>query len=83
MNAWLWAATVLLVAFVPCVVVAVRGKIADALVGLEIATVLTVVTLLVAEQGFARPSFFDVPLALAVLTLPSTLLFARFYRRWL
>ncbi|MFN2460532.1 MAG: monovalent cation/H+ antiporter complex subunit F [Candidatus Velthaea sp.] len=82
-NVWLWAAVPMLLAFVPCTIVAIRGKLLDALVALEAATVFAVLTLLLVEQGLERQTFFDVSLALAVLALPSTLLFARFYRRWL
>ena len=83
MNVWYGAALVLLLCLLPCIVVAVRGGVIDALIALEIATALSVLVLLLAEQGMQRTSFFDVSLALAVLALPSTLLFARFYRRWL
>ena len=67
----------------PCIAVAVRGRTIDALIAMQIATVLTTLVLLLVEQGLQRQSFFDVSLALAVLGFPSTLLFARVYRRWL
>lgn len=82
-NVWFVASFCLLLCMVPCVVVAVRGTLGDALVGLDLATALTIVVLLLVEQGMQRQTFFDVSLALAVLALPSTLLFARIYRRWL
>ena len=83
MNVWFAATLCLMLCLVPCVVVAVRGKLGDALVALEIASAVAVLALLTAEQGMERQTFFDVSLALAVLTLPATLLFLRFYRRWL
>ena len=83
MNVWYAAAAPILLCLIPCVIVAVRGTTVDALIALEVATAVTVVVLLLAEQGMQRQTFFDVSLALAVLALPSTLLFARFYRRWL
>lgn len=83
MNLWYAAAIPLLICLVPCIVVAVRGTNIDALIALQVATVLCVLVLLLIEQGMQRQSFFDVSLALAVLSFPSTLLFARFYRRWL
>ncbi|HTW84042.1 MAG TPA: monovalent cation/H+ antiporter complex subunit F [Candidatus Sulfotelmatobacter sp.] len=83
MNVWYAAAIPLLLGIVPCLIVAVRGRIVDALVALEVATVLAVLVLLLIEQGIQRQTFFDVSLALAVLAFPSTLLLARVYRRWL
>ncbi len=83
MNVWYAASIPLLLCLVPCIVVAVRGRTIDALIALEIATAIAVLVMLLLEQGMQRQSFFDVSLALAVLTFPSTLLFARFYRRWL
>lgn len=83
MNSWFAAAWVLLLLLGPCIVAALRGTTIDALIALEVATALAVVTLLLIEQGLQRQTFFDVSLALAVLTFPSTLLFARIYRRWL
>ncbi len=59
------------------------GTIADRLIALEAATLVCVLALLTIEQGLERQSFFDLSLAMAVLAIPSTLLFARFYRRWL
>jgi multisubunit Na+/H+ antiporter MnhF subunit len=82
-NIWLAATIPLLLGLIPCGIVALRGTAIDALVALELATILCVLALLTIEQGLARPSFFDLSLALAVLAVPSTLLFARFYRRWL
>jgi multisubunit Na+/H+ antiporter MnhF subunit len=82
-NLWLPASAALLLCLVPCAIGVVRGTIADRLIALEAATVVSVLTLLTLEQGLERQSFFDLSLAMAVLMIPSTLLFARFYRRWL
>ncbi len=83
MNLWFVASLCLLIGMLPCIVVAARGRTIDALIAMQIATALTVVVLLLVEEGLQRQTFFDVSLALAVLGLPSTLLFARVYRRWL
>lgn len=83
MNLWLLAGAALLLCLVPCALGVVRGTVADRLIALEAATVVCVLALLALEQGLERQSFFDLALALAVLMIPSTLLFARFYRRWL
>lgn len=83
MNVWLLATAALLLCLVPCAVGVLRGTAADRLIALEAATVVCVLALLSLEQGLERQSFFDLPLALTVLAIPSTLLFARVYRRWL
>ena len=83
MNVWLLASAALLLCLVPCTVGVVRGTSADRLVALAAATLVCVLALLTIEQGLERQSFFDLSLAMAVLAIPSTLLFARFYRRWL
>jgi len=82
-NVWLLASVALLLCLVPCAIRVVRGSIADRLVGLESGTIVAILALLTIEEGLQRQSFFDLPLSMAVLTIPSTLLFATFYRRWL
>ena len=83
MNVWLLASAALLLGLLPCVLLAVRGNVVDRIVALQLGSVLTVLALLTFEQGEQRQSFFDVSLALAVLTFPSTLLVAQVFRRWL
>ena len=83
MNAWLIAATVLLVALLPCLYVCLRAAIMDALVGLELATVLITLTLLLLTEGFARSSYYTLPLVLSVLAFAGSLVFVRFLDRWL
>jgi multicomponent Na+:H+ antiporter subunit F len=82
MNAWLIAATVLLLGLVPCAVVMVRGSIVEALVGLQMASVLETVVLLLLAEGYHRPPFFDLALVLALLSLAGGLVFARMLERW-
>ncbi|HEX3818042.1 MAG TPA: monovalent cation/H+ antiporter complex subunit F [Chthoniobacterales bacterium] len=83
MNFWLWAALVMVLGFVPCGWVILRGKNIEGLVALQMATGLATLALLLIAQGLHRPSFFDLALALALLGVPSTLLFAHFFERWL
>ena len=83
MNVWLMCSTVLLACLALCAIGVVRGSIADRLIALEAGTIVSILALLTIEEGLQRQSFFDLSLAMAVLTIPSTLLFAVFYRRWL
>jgi multisubunit Na+/H+ antiporter MnhF subunit len=77
MNEWLVAATVLLVAFVPCVALCLRGGPLDGLVGLELAGVLTTVILLLLSEGFHRQPFVDLAVVFAVLQFAGSLAFVR------
>jgi multicomponent Na+:H+ antiporter subunit F len=77
-NVWHIGATILLAAVFPCAWVVARATIVQALVAMElIATVVTVVLLLIAE-GYHRNAYFTLPLVLAFMNLASALIFVRF-----
>lgn len=82
MNPFLFAAAGILVALVPCLIVCARGDLPNRVVGLSLAGTLTTLELLMLSEGFSRPSFFDLPLTLALLTVASGLVFGRFVQRW-
>lgn len=82
MNAWLITATVLLATLVPCLVVCLSAGFFDALVGLELASTVTTLVLLLIAQGERRDPFMDVALVSAVLSFAGALAFARFLERW-
>jgi multicomponent Na+:H+ antiporter subunit F len=82
-NVWLWASVALLPGFGFCGVVCFRGRPADRLVGLEVTSTLLTLELILLCEAFGRPSFYDLPLTLALLSLGAGLVFARFFERWL
>jgi multisubunit Na+/H+ antiporter MnhF subunit len=82
-NAWLIAATALLVGLVPCLFVCLRAPIMDALVTLELAAVMVTLTLLLLAEGFARSSYYTLPLVLSALGFVGSLVFVRLLDRWL
>jgi len=82
MNMWLVAATALLLGIVPCVIVAVRAPLMDALVALNLIGLLTTLDLMLLAEGFGRAPFYDLAVALAVLSAVGTLVFTRFLERW-
>jgi multicomponent Na+:H+ antiporter subunit F len=82
-NAWLISATVLLFALVPAGIITFRGSSMDRLVGLEMASILTTLTLMLLAQGFQRIPFYDIALAAALLSFGGGLVFVRFLERWL
>ncbi len=83
MNDWLIAATALLFALGLCGLAVFRGNPMERLLGLELGATVQVLVLLLLAQGFAQPSFFDLALSSAFLTLGGGLVFARFLERWL
>jgi multicomponent Na+:H+ antiporter subunit F len=82
MNEWILAALALLAGLVPCGWLCLRGDPVNRLVGLELAGVLDTLVLLLLAEGFDRQVYFDLALALALLSLASGLVFARFLERW-
>lgn len=83
MNVWLVAATVMLLALVPCGAVCLRGDPVRRLVGLELAALVTTLTLVLLAKGFDRDVYYDVALAFALLSFGGGLVFARLLERWL
>jgi multicomponent Na+:H+ antiporter subunit F len=83
MNVWLIAALAMLWALVPCGIVCFRGDAANRLIGLQAASVIVILVLLLLAQGFQRPSLHDIAVVMAILSFASGLVFARFLERWL
>lgn len=81
-NDWLIAATVLIFGLIPCGIRVSRGKPAERLVALEMAGTLTALDLMTLARGFGQPSFIDLALALAFVSLPGFLLFVHYLERW-
>jgi multisubunit Na+/H+ antiporter MnhF subunit len=82
-NAWLIAATALVVCVLPCLVVCLRAPIMDAVVALELSSVLVTLVLVLLAEGFARSSYYTLPLVLSALGFAGSLVFVRFLDRWL
>jgi multicomponent Na+:H+ antiporter subunit F len=81
-NEWLLAALALLAGLLPCAAVCLRGDPVNRLVGLELAGVLDTLVLLLLAEGFHRAVYFDLALALALLSFAGGMVFARFLERW-
>ncbi|WP_018335061.1 monovalent cation/H+ antiporter complex subunit F [Actinomycetospora chiangmaiensis] len=76
------AAGVLLLALVgPALLLSARGTAAQRLVGLQLATALTVLLLTVLSVAFGQTSMLIVPLVLVLLAFAGTLVFTRLLRR--
>lgn len=83
LNLWLIASMALLPALIPCAYVIARRSLADGMAAIQLAGLVTILAVLLLAAGFHRPSVADIPVALALLSYPSTLLFAHFLERWL
>lgn len=83
MNFWLWGAVALLAALVPCLYVCAFKPAEERLVGLEFASCIVTLELMLMAEGFHRPAFYDLPLTLALLSFGAGMVFARFLQRWL
>ena len=83
MNEWGFAALALLAGLVPCGVVCLRGDPVSRLVGLEMAGGVDTLVLLVLAEAYDRVIYFDLALALALLSFAGGLVFARFLERWI
>ena len=78
MNIWLAAATCVAVALIPCADMCLRGTPERRLVGLEMASLIAIIALVLFTIGFGRLPFMDLPLALALMSFGGGLVFARF-----
>ena len=83
MTIWLAAVLGMLAPCAVGVAAALRGRAVDRLVGLQFATGAVAITLALITFAFDQPSFIDLALSVALLSLPGTLLFAFVLERWL
>jgi multicomponent Na+:H+ antiporter subunit F len=80
-NAYLWAATVLLLGLVPLLVVCLRARPVDALPAVELAGTVAVLDLLLLAEGFQRSVYFVVPLTLALMSYVGAFVYVRLLAR--
>ena len=77
MNAWLLAALVLVLAWLPCVAVCVLAGEFDALVATELGSTLLVSVLMLLATALKRQPFIDLALAFVLVSIVGSLAFAR------
>ncbi len=82
-TAFVAAAIAMLIAIIPAGIVLYRGEVMAAVVAYEFITSVIVLVLALLAQGFRRPSLFELPVLLALLTFGSGLVFVRALERWL
>lgn len=82
-EAWTFATLCLLPPLAVAVLLAGRGEVRHRFVALSLASSLATFLLVMLSFVLDQPSSIDLALALAMLILPGTLLFALFEERWL
>ena len=83
MNVWTGAALALLPGLLVPVFLGCRGPVGSRLVAMQLATTMTTLILALMTFAFDQPAFMDLPLGLALLSAPGTLVMAMFVERWL
>ncbi len=83
MSPYLIAVLALLPAFALPLWAACRAGTGSRLVAVQLAAAVASLILVLMTYAFDQPSFIDLPLSLALLSLPGTLVLAIFLERWL
>jgi len=77
-NLWLLAAAAVSSALVPCADMCLRGRPERRLVGMEMASIVVTLAMVLFTVAFGRSAFIDLPLTLAIMSFGGGLVFARF-----
>lgn len=84
MNVWFAACLALMIGLVGCAVLALRRRdLGEMLPLVLMAGAITTIAVLLMAVGLKRASFGDLGVALAVLSVPASLLYAHVLEHWL
>jgi multicomponent Na+:H+ antiporter subunit F len=78
MNLWVIAAVAVTSALLPCADMCLRGSPERRLVGLEMASMMVTIAMVLFTVGFGRSAFIDLPVTLVIMSFGGGLVFARF-----
>jgi multicomponent Na+:H+ antiporter subunit F len=78
MNMWLLAAAGVSASLILCADMCLRGAPERRVVGLEMASLIVTIALVLFTVGFGRIPLMDLPLAMALMSFGGGLVFARF-----
>lgn len=82
-NPWFWAGAGVSATLIPCADMCLRGTPERRLVGMEMASLLITIAMVLFTEGFGRSIFIDIPLTLAIMSFGGGLVFARFLEKHL
>jgi len=83
MTVWLLATIALLPPFAAACLAACRGGTGARLAAIQLASSLAGMALIAMTFAFDEAAFIDLPLSLALLSLPGMLIITLFLERWL
>jgi len=84
MNVWMWGSVVMLLALVPCGILALASStIEKRVVGLEMTGIVATLELMLLTMAFNRMPLMDLAIALALLSFGGGMVFAHFLERHL
>ena len=83
LNMWCIAGICVSAGLIPCADMCLRGTPERRLAGMEMASLLLVFSMVLFTEGFGRPPFIDLALALAIMSFGGGLVFARFLEKHL
>ena len=83
MNAFVIAATALMILIAPLLVFVVFSPAVDGAVALSLVGTIATLAMLCLAEGLHRSFSYDVAVVSGVMTVIGTLVFARFLGRWL
>jgi multicomponent Na+:H+ antiporter subunit F len=81
-NGWLYAASALTLGLAPLIWLIWKQPPIDGLAAFQLASSIVTGILVLLCEGVSRPEFADLALALPLLSLGGSLVFARFLERW-
>lgn len=82
-NPWVWAGAAVTAALAPCAWMCLHGTPERRLVGVEMASILITLAMVMFTVGFGRLILIDLPLTLAIMSFGGGLVFARFLEKHL
>lgn len=82
MDPWLWAVVVLQAGLLACGMISIRGKLNEAVVAMEMASLVGAISIALLAQGYGDPSYMDLALALSLMSFAGALLFLTYFERW-
>ena len=82
MNLWILAVILLQLGLIICALVSLRGTLPESIVAMEVSSVIGVISIAVLAEAVGRPAWFDLAIALALMSLPGSLVFLTFMERW-
>ena len=81
-NPFLLAVVLLQLGLLVCVFICVYAKLLNGIVAMEMASAIAILSVALLAEAVGRPAWFDLALALALLSFPSGLVFLVFIERW-